>query len=66
VAEYPSLSAALAESAGDEFVIVAGSLYLIGEAMELLGLLPGTNENERALNEWSAAKADSSSLSDKR
>jgi folylpolyglutamate synthase/dihydropteroate synthase len=52
VLEYPSLGSALAETAGDAFVVIAGSLYLIGEAMELLGASSSTTENERALNEW--------------
>ena len=53
VAECPSLAAALSASAQDAFVIVAGSLYLIGEAMELLELSPATPSSERGLNEWS-------------
>jgi dihydrofolate synthase/folylpolyglutamate synthase len=52
VVEYPSLAAALADTAGDNFVTVAGSLYLIGEAMELLQLSPIKTNNERGLNEW--------------
>jgi dihydrofolate synthase/folylpolyglutamate synthase len=41
-------------SAGrDELVVVAGSLYLVGEALELLGLSP-VNTGERGLNEWTA------------
>jgi dihydrofolate synthase/folylpolyglutamate synthase len=47
-----SLADALAKTAGDSIVVVAGSLYLIGEAMELLGEVPA--QGERALNEWSA------------
>ena len=40
-------------AAGTEpFVFIAGSLYLIGEAMELLGLSPTLAVNERGLNEW--------------
>ena len=37
----------------EPLVVVTGSLYLVGEALELLGLSPATG-NERALNEWSA------------
>jgi dihydrofolate synthase/folylpolyglutamate synthase len=37
------------------FIVVTGSLYLVGEALELLGLSPA--ENERALNEWSSKPA---------
>ncbi|MGH7976920.1 MAG: bifunctional folylpolyglutamate synthase/dihydrofolate synthase [Limisphaerales bacterium] len=38
-------------SSHENFIIVTGSLYLVGEALELLGLSP-TNKNERVLNEW--------------
>jgi dihydrofolate synthase / folylpolyglutamate synthase len=34
-------------------IVVTGSLYLVGEALELLGLEPATGV-ERALNEWNA------------
>jgi dihydrofolate synthase/folylpolyglutamate synthase len=43
--------AALAECGQDEFTLVTGSLYLVGEAMELLGLLAGNAGNEAHLNE---------------
>jgi dihydrofolate synthase/folylpolyglutamate synthase len=52
VVEYPSLRAALPDTAADPFVTIAGSLYLIGEAMELLQLSPAKAPHERALNEW--------------
>lgn len=52
VRECPSLREALAAVAADPFVTVAGSLYLIGEAMELLELSPATTNPERGLNEW--------------
>ena len=39
----------------DSFVTIAGSLYLIGEAMELLQLSPAKANNERGLNEWQGA-----------
>jgi dihydrofolate synthase / folylpolyglutamate synthase len=48
----PSLADALLKSAHDKIVVVAGSLYLIGEAMEILGEVPA--QGERTLNEWSA------------
>jgi dihydrofolate synthase / folylpolyglutamate synthase len=48
-----SLAGALEQITGDELVVVTGSLYLVGEALELLGLTPGTGI-ERGLNEWSA------------
>ena len=53
IREAGSLSEALEWTAEDPFVVVAGSLYLIGEAMELLKLSPGTSGGERSLNEWS-------------
>ena len=47
-----SLSQAIAQSERDPFVVIAGSLYLIGEAMELLGLSPVPSADEKALNNW--------------
>ncbi len=38
------------------FIVITGSLYLVGEALELLGFSPAA-ENERALNEWSSKSA---------
>lgn len=55
VVECASLTAALDETDGEPFITIAGSLYLIGEAMELLHLSPAKAENERGLNEWTAA-----------
>ncbi|HWI58457.1 MAG TPA: folylpolyglutamate synthase/dihydrofolate synthase family protein, partial [Bacillota bacterium] len=52
VLECPSLSAALPETVRDPLVVIAGSLYLIGEAMELLHLSPTKATSERGLNEW--------------
>ena len=46
-----SLSDALDQAARDEFVVVTGSLYLVGEALEELGLVPADSD-ERGLNEW--------------
>ena len=40
----------------ENLVVVTGSLYLVGEALELLGFSPAS-ENERALNEWSSKSA---------
>jgi dihydrofolate synthase / folylpolyglutamate synthase len=54
VTECASLSEALAITTGDAFLTVAGSLYLIGEAMELLHLSPANAQNERGLNEWAS------------
>jgi dihydrofolate synthase/folylpolyglutamate synthase len=52
----PSLADALKHAADDPFVIITGSLYLVGEAMELLKLLPATVGSERGLNEWTLKK----------
>jgi dihydrofolate synthase/folylpolyglutamate synthase len=52
IAACDSLCMALDQAANDRFVVVTGSLYLVGEALELLGLSPATGD-ERALNEWS-------------
>ena len=49
-----NLAEALKKSANEGFVVITGSLYLVGEALELLGLSPAA-ESERGLNEWSAA-----------
>lgn len=53
IRETKNLSDALEISAGDKFVVIAGSLYLIGEALDLLKLAPTTAIPERSLNEWS-------------
>jgi dihydrofolate synthase/folylpolyglutamate synthase len=49
-----SLAGALEKIASDDFVVITGSLYLVGEALEILGLSPA-NGGERGLNEWSGA-----------
>lgn len=51
-----ALQEALALTAGESLRLIAGSLYLVGEAMVLLG---GANHglDERALNEWGAIPA---------
>jgi len=48
-----SLRDGLQKSEGDKFVILTGSLYLVGEALELLGISPSGSQ-ERGLNEWRA------------
>jgi dihydrofolate synthase/folylpolyglutamate synthase len=53
VSECNSLAEALALAGPAPFVAIAGSLYLIGEAMEALHLSPGKAVEERSLNEWS-------------
>jgi dihydrofolate synthase/folylpolyglutamate synthase len=50
--ECSSLSEALQQTADEPLVILTGSLYLVGEALELLGLGPADGTNERGLNEW--------------
>ena len=55
VSPHSSLGDALTATAQDPFVIVAGSLYLVGEAMELLHLSPAKATPERGLNEWGSA-----------
>ncbi len=57
VAEFDSLRSALADASTEPFVTIAGSLYLIGEAMELLHLSPA-KARERALNEWSGVPVE--------
>jgi dihydrofolate synthase/folylpolyglutamate synthase len=50
-----SLVEALKKAGNEKFVIITGSLYLIGEALEQLGVLK-VDKNERGLNEWSGGK----------
>ena len=51
-----SLGEALQKAPADHFIMITGSLYLIGEALELLGRVPSA-KSERELNEWSTAEA---------
>lgn len=46
-----SLPDALRRAADAPFVLITGSLYLIGEALELLGVTPAKVPSERGLNE---------------
>jgi len=52
VAICHSLAEALETVASDPLVVLAGSLYLIGEAMERLHLVAADTAKERGLNEW--------------
>ena len=60
-AASPRLPAAAAGSLEDalnafkdrRFIVITGSLYLVGEALERLGLSPAGG-GERGLNEWTA------------
>jgi dihydrofolate synthase/folylpolyglutamate synthase len=47
-----SLKDALQKVSAVPFVVIAGSLYLIGEAMELLHLAGSPTSDEKGLNEW--------------
>jgi len=47
-----SLAEALRAVANEPFVVIAGSLYLIGEAMEQLQLAASPGGDEKGLNEW--------------
>lgn len=51
-----SLADALGRAGNDPFLVVAGSLYLIGEAMELLHLTAAPASDEKVLNEWGAQR----------
>ncbi len=50
-----NMAEALNASKNEAFVVVTGSLYLVGEALELLGHSP-TQTGERGLNEWTARR----------
>ena len=52
-----ALSAAWGACAGEEFILITGSLYLVGEAMELLRVIPTFHPLERGLNDWSGKPA---------
>jgi dihydrofolate synthase/folylpolyglutamate synthase len=56
VFECASLRAALKQTARDPFVVITGSLYLVGEALEFLELSAEAGTGERTLNEWGGAK----------
>jgi dihydrofolate synthase/folylpolyglutamate synthase len=50
-----SVEEALGRTAYEPLVVVTGSLYLVGEALELLEMRPQREKLERPLNEWGAA-----------
>jgi dihydrofolate synthase/folylpolyglutamate synthase len=50
-----NLAEALIACKNEPFVVVTGSLYLVGEALEQLGLSPA-GAGERGLNEWTTPK----------
>jgi dihydrofolate synthase/folylpolyglutamate synthase len=51
VTAWDNLAGALNASKDEPFVVITGSLYLIGEALERLGFSPASMD-ERGLNEW--------------
>ncbi len=55
-----NLTRALENAANDKFVVIAGSLYLIGAALVLLDPEFSANGDERGLNEWSGAQKSNS------
>jgi dihydrofolate synthase/folylpolyglutamate synthase len=48
-----SLTDAITACKHDPYIVITGSLYLVGEALERLGLSP-SGPGERGLNEWTA------------
>jgi len=52
----PNLTQALDQTAADDFILVAGSLYLIGAALALLDPQFKDSGDERGLNEWSGGR----------
>ena len=56
VCESASFADAMERTACDRFVVVTGSLYLIGEALERLNLSPALGASERSLNEWGGVR----------
>lgn len=51
-----NLAAALFACKDEPFLVITGSLYLVGEALERLEILP-SDDAGRSLNEWSARKS---------
>jgi dihydrofolate synthase / folylpolyglutamate synthase len=60
-----SLGDALQKISNAPFVVIAGSLYLVGEAMELLHLTGISECDEKALNDWQPGKNANSSCKSK-
>jgi dihydrofolate synthase/folylpolyglutamate synthase len=53
IAAFPSLAEALNKALDQDFIVITGSLYLVGEALEYVGTSANAKSGERALNEWS-------------
>ncbi len=51
-----SLAEAFRLTQDEPFRLIAGSLYLVGEALELLGVSASPPQTERGLNEWTGKK----------
>ena len=51
-----NLAEAINASKDEPFIVITGSLYLVGEALELLGFSPDSS-GERGLNEWTSLKS---------
>lgn len=56
-----SVAEALRMTQSEPFVVITGSLYLIGEAMVALGLRSTVGVAEQSLNDWTKAGCDSAS-----
>ena len=52
-----TLSEALGRAAADPFVVITGSLYLVGEALAALQISDRADTGERDLNDWTPAAA---------
>lgn len=52
VTACPSLDAAWAQLQQENRILITGSIYLIGEAMEFFGLSSVKPQDEKGLNEW--------------
>jgi dihydrofolate synthase/folylpolyglutamate synthase len=57
ISEHESLPKAVSAATGDAFLVITGSLYLAGEALELLRPAGRQSQDERALNEWGGASS---------
>ena len=55
VSTHNSLLEAWKDVENDPLVLITGSVYLVGEAMQALGISPGRGTNEQSLNEWGAS-----------
>ena len=55
--ECTSLADAARQTANDPFIVITGSLYLVGEALEVFELAPAGDASERGLNEWAGTQS---------